>query len=162
MAGPGTTFAGPVISGTKRYADDDGAANTGLCVLSQQMTVTFAGGAAASESIVLPQGSQIVDVFADTTTAWNTGGTTPAAALSVGATAGGTDYVSGVSVLAAGRGAPALTAAQITNMLSIGTNTTVYATVTQSAASGLVDATAGSTTVTILYVQTVQLSAGVA
>ena len=156
--GPGTTWSGPLISGTKKDADANGPANTGLAVLSQRVTVTYAAGAIATASAVLPAGSQIVDIYADTTTAWDTGGTTPVANLTVGATVGGTDYVPAESVLTAGRAAIAFTGAELEAMQNIGTNTTVYATVTQSAASGLVDATAGSTTVTFLYIQTVQTS----
>lgn len=154
--GPGSTWAGPLISGTKKDADANGPANTGLAVLSQRATVTYAGGATANATMTLPSGSQILNILADTTTAWNTGGTTPAATLTVGATEGGTDYLGSASVLTAGRATDSFTATELANMQNIGSNTTVNVTVTQSAASGLVDATEGQTTVTLLYVQTVQ------
>lgn len=147
--GPGTTWAGPLISGTKKDADAAGAANTGLALLRQQVTLTQNGTSAVSGEVVLPKGSQIVDILADTTTAWNSG---TSDTLSVGATAGGTDYASGVSTATAERVRPTFTAAQLSAMLDIGSSTSVYATVTPSGTA----ATAGSTTVTILYVQTVQ------
>lgn len=162
MAGPGTAFTGPLISGPKRYADQNGPADVGLAVLSQVLTLTYAQGATAAGSVALPFGSQIVGINIDTTTAWNTGGTTPSAEATVGLTSGGSDFAGPASTLTAGRAALTYTGAQLEAALSLSTspNTTVYAVVTQTAASGLVDATAGSTTVTIMYVQTVQLTAG--
>lgn len=147
--GPGTLISGPLLSGTKKDADENGAANVGLAVLSQSVTLTQNGTNTVSGEIVLPKDSQIVDIVADTTTAWNSG---TSDTLSVGATAGGTDYASGVSVAAAGRVRPTFTAAQLGAMLSIGSNVGVYATVTPAGTA----ATAGSTSVTVLYVQTVQ------
>lgn len=153
MAGPGTTFTGPVISGDKKYADGNGPANVGLCVLSQVATLTQNGTTAVSHQFVLPYGAQIVDILADTTTAWNSG---TSDTLSVGTAAAGTQYASGVSTATTGRVRPTFTAAQLSAMSNIGANTSVYATVTPVGTA----ATTGSTTVTILYVQTVQLTNG--
>lgn len=164
MAGPGTNFTGPVLSGPIWNTGDlRGAVDTGLCVLTQNVTLTFAGGTTVNETIYLPYGSQILQFNADTTTAWNTSGTTPAATLTAGTSSQDTSYFGGVSVLTAGRGSITYTATQLENMLNVGgsgMNAAVVITVHQSAASGEVNATAGSTTVTIVYAQTVQLTAG--
>ena len=39
MAGPGSTFTGPLISGPKWYADANGSPNTGLVELTQMGTI---------------------------------------------------------------------------------------------------------------------------
>lgn len=155
MAGPGTHFTGPVISGPSLYPNGTTPADAGLAVLSQVATLVVNGTNAVTAQFALPYGSQIVDILADTTTAWNSG---TSDTLSVGATAGGTDYASGISVSTAGRVRPTYTATQLENMLNISGNTAVYATVTPVGTA----ATTGSTTVTLLYVQTVQLTAGTA
>lgn len=146
--GPGTVFSGPVLSGTKKDADAAGPANLGPALLSQSVTLTQNGTNNVSGTVVLPKGSQIVDILADTTTAWNSG---TSDTLSVGVAAGGIDYASAVSTAAAGRVRPTFTSAQLTAMLDIGSNVDVVATVTPSGTA----ATAGSTTVTVLYVQKV-------
>lgn len=153
MAGPGTAITGPLLSGTKRFADGNGAANVGVAVLSQTATLTQNGTAAVSATFVVPEGSQIIDVLSDTATAWNSG---TSDTLSVGTTAGGTQYASGVSVATAGRARPTFTGAQLAAMADVGTNVDVVATVTPSGTA----ASAGTTNVTLVYAQTVQLTAG--
>jgi hypothetical protein len=155
MAGPGTTWSGPLISGPKKDADQNGPANTGLALLTQVVTLTHNGTTAVTGTFTLPQASQIVDFHIDTTTVWNSG---TSDSLTIGTAAAGTQYVSGTDVTAAGRAAITYTAAQLAAMANVGTNTTVYATVTPAGTA----ATTGSTTVTILYIQTVQLTAGTA
>jgi len=154
MAGPGTTFSGPLISGPKKDADASGPANTGLAVLSQTLTLLQNGASAVSGTFVLPQNSQILDFLIDTTTAWNSTGTDT---LTIGQSAAATEYVGGVSVKSTGRGAPTYTAAQLGNMASIGAHTSVVATVTPADA-----VTTGATRVTIRYVQVVDLTDGTA
>lgn len=147
MSVPGTAFNGPVISGDKRSADDSGPANTGFSVLSQTALLTHNTTNAVSAHFALPAGSQIEDILIDNLIVWNSA---TSDTLSVGKTAGGTEYASGVDTkAAAGRLAPTLTAAQLTAMANIGSNTDVYATVTPVGSS-----TTGSTRVTIRYVQT--------
>lgn len=149
MAGPGTYFSGPVGSGTKRWADQNGQSNVGLAVLSQNVVLNVNGANTVSAELVLPDGAQVVDILADTLTAWNSG---TSDTLSVGYTAGGADLASGVTTAAAGRVRPTFTAAQLLAMENIGANTSIYATVTPVGTA----ATTGQTLVTILYVQTVQ------
>lgn len=153
MAGPGTTFTGPIMSGTKKDADANGPANLGLCVLSQTLVLTQNGANDVSGTFVLPPDSQILDFLIDTTVAWNSG---TSDTLSIGETAGGTDYVSAVSVASAGREAPTYSATQLGNMANIGAHTSVVATVTPSGTA----ATTGTTRVTIRYVQALAPSVG--
>lgn len=151
MPGPGTYFlGGPVLSGTTQNQTDAGAA-----VLAQKTSITQNGTATVSgATITIPQSSQIIDILVDTTTAWNSG---TSDTLSVGITAGGTQYASGVTgITSAGRIRPTFTGTQLTNMLNVGTSTAVVATVTPSGTA----ATTGASTVTIVYQQTVQTTLG--
>jgi hypothetical protein len=155
MAGPGSQWTGPLSSGPIwNPGDARGPVNSGLAVLTQEVTITATGVAAAAITVPfsVPAGSQLLDWYADTTTAWN--GTT--AVLSIGASAGGTDYQTGATVATAGRFKPSgQTAAQLTAMLNVGNNTVIDPTITTTGT-----ATTGSTTITFLYIQTIQLTAG--
>ena len=156
MAGPGTNWSGPLMSGTKKDTDQNGPSNTGLVLLTQTQTLTQNGANAVSATFMLPPGSQIVDFKIDSTVAWNAG---TSASLTIGTAAAGTQYVSSESVLtAAGRIAPTYSTAQLAAMENIGSNTSVVATVTPVGTA----ATTGSVTITVMYVQTVQLGAGAA
>lgn len=142
----GTAFDGPVISGNKRYADST-PANTGVALLTQSVTLDQNSTNAVSQTIVVPGQSQLVDILVDTTTAWNSGSS---ATLSVGTTAGGTQYAGSVDVKsAAGRQRPTFSGAQLLAMNNITTNTSVVVTVTPSGATS-----AGKTIVTLVYAQT--------
>jgi hypothetical protein len=161
MAGPGVTYTGPVISGPIWNPGDlRGPVNTGLSLLAQTGTLTAAGASTVTFQFNLPSGSQIVDIIADTTVVWNSG---TSDTLSVGLTAGGTDFASGIPVgtgEVTPRQCPVYTAAQLAAQLVVGATPSngvpVFATVTPVGTA----ATAGSTTVTLVYIQTVQLLAG--
>lgn len=148
MAAPGTAFAGPLISGPRRYADTSGPANVGLAILSQTAVLAQNSTNNVSATFTLPPNSQIVDFLVDTTTAWNSA---VSAGLTIGTAALGTQYVSSIDVKAntSPRAALAPTTAQLAAMANIGSNTSVVATVAVSGATS-----AGSTRVTIRYVQT--------
>lgn len=148
MAAPGTSFAGPLISGPRANADNAGPANQGLAVLSQTQVLTQKGADTnVSATFTLPKHSQIVNIIEDTTTAWNSA---TSAGLTVGTAALGTQYASSVDVKAnsSPRAAFAPTTAQLAAMADIGTTTSVVATVAVVGATS-----AGATRVTILYVQ---------
>lgn len=146
MGFAGTAFDGPVISGNKRYADST-PANTGVALLTQSVTLDQNSTNAVSQTIVVPEQSQLVDILVDTTTAWNSGSS---ATLSVGTSAGGTQYAGSVDVkTAAGRQRPTFTGAQLLAMNNITTSTSVVVTVTPSGATS-----AGKTIVTLVYAQT--------
>jgi hypothetical protein len=165
MAGPGTQWTGPLLSGPiKDPGDLRGPVNIGHAVLRQVGTLTENGTNAVTFQFNLPSGSQIVNFNVDTTVAWNSG---TSDSLTIGLTAGGADFLSATSVATAGRASIGtegstvpFTAAQLTAMLLVGSTPSngvpVFATVTPAGTA----ATAGSTTVTLIYVQTVQLLAG--
>ena len=155
MPGPGTSFlGGPVMTGTVMGSPPSSPGDMGLCRLAQRLTLTQAGLATVSATILLPQGAVITGITADTTVAWNSG---TSDTLSVGTVAGGSQYIGGISTATAGRAAMTYTGAQLAAMNNIGTNTAVVATVTPAGTA----ANAGTTIVTVDYIQTVQLGLGI-
>lgn len=140
-----TTFSGPLASGDKD-AGVSGGSNIGLAVLSQTMLINFDATLVQSGTINLPVNSQIVSMFADVLTAYNSA---TSATLTVGTAAAGTQYASGVNAKTAGRTIPTFSAAQLAAMDDIGSTTTVVATVTSVG-----QPTAGQVRVTVQYVQT--------
>jgi hypothetical protein len=159
MAGPGSTFTGPLISGPIwNSGDARGPVNAAPAVLAQRVTLTQNGATAVTGIINVPDGSWLHSVYIDTTVAWNAGTTNP---LTIGLTAGGTDFLSGTALTSVGRIIPTTyTSAQLVAMQQVGTGTTngipIFFTVTPTGTA----ATTGTTIVTLLYIQTVQLLAG--
>lgn len=147
---PGTAFAGPVITGPRNGPDVlNRGSNQGLAILMQEVTLIQNAGSVVNGTFYLPKHSVIVDVIVDTTTPWNSG---TSDTLSLGTSTGDTTYVSGVDVKGgAARIRPTFTAAQLAAMLDTGSNETFVATVTPAGTS----ASAGQTTVTIVYAQTI-------
>ena len=127
--------------------NDSTSSDKGTVVLSQTKLINFdaAGTTNVDSTFILPAGSQIVQMFADTLTAWDSA---TSAGMTIGSTAGGTEYASSVDVKSNGRESLSYTAAQLAAMDDIGTSTTVYVRVAQSGAT-----TAGQSRVTIQYVQ---------
>jgi hypothetical protein len=158
MPGPGNLWlGGPLQSGTKLSTPPASATgDIGTAVLQQSVTLVHNATSVVDGTILLPGGSIIVDIITDTTTAWNSA---TSDTLSVGTASGGTQFASGVDVkTAAIRIRPTFTATQLTNMLALSTSApqaTVVASVTPVGS-----ASAGQTTVTILYVQTIQTTLG--
>lgn len=144
MPGPGTSLVGgPLFTGTVQIG---ATADMGTTVLSQTTTLTHNATTAVSFQFNVPQNSQILDFLIDTTVAWTSA---TSDTLSIGIAAAGTTYASGVDVkTATGRIRPTFTAAQLLAMSNVTTNTTVIVTVTPVGS-----AAAGSTIVTMLYVQ---------
>lgn len=139
-----TAFSGPVATFTQQN-DGTNHSDLGLCVMSQVGTITQNSTTAVSTTFYLPQNSQIVDIIADTTTAWDSASS---AVLTAGRTAAGTEYASGVDTTSAGRVRPTYTATQLGNMQNVTTHVAVVVTVTPTGAT-----TAGTTDVTLQYVQ---------
>ena len=147
-----TTFSGPVRSGTLKTGETNGP-NIGYAVLEQETSITQNSTSAVSSTLYIPAGSKIINILVDVLTAFNSG---TSAVLSVGTTAGGTQYASGVDVkTATGRITPTFTAAQLAAMsnvtvLGVAAPTTapVVVTVTPTGATS-----AGYVRVTILYSQ---------
>jgi hypothetical protein len=140
-----TTWSGPLASGDID-AGKAGGPNIGLVVLSQTVLVNFNATLVQSASVLLPANSQLVDVFTDVLTPYNSA---TSATLAVGTAVGGTQYVTSVNAKTGGRNTTSHTAAQATAMQNIGDNTAVVATVTSVG-----QPTAGQVRVTYLYVQT--------
>jgi hypothetical protein len=140
-----TTWSGPLASGDIN-AGKAGGPNIGLAVLSQTVLINFDATLVQTGSVFLPANSQLVDVFTDVLTPYNSA---TSATLAVGTASGGTQYVTSVNAKTGGRNTTSHTAAQASAMANIGNNTTVVATVTSVG-----QPTAGQVRVTYLYVQT--------
>ncbi len=109
---------------------------------SKTITLQAATLASVDGTFTVPKNSRIVEIIADTTVAW----TAATASLTVGTTAGGTQYATGFDVKTITRGpTAAYTAAQLSALDNVTTNTTVYCRV----ASTTPNAT-GTTKVTLL------------
>lgn len=147
-----TTFSGPVRSGTLKTGETNGP-NIGYAVLQQETSITQNSTNAVSSTLYIPAGSKIVNILVDVLTAFNSG---TSAVLSVGTSAGGTQYASGVDVkTATGRITPTFTAAQLAAMSNVTvlgaaapTTAPVVVTVTPTGATS-----AGYVRVTIVYSQ---------
>lgn len=138
-----STWSGPVRAGTIK---ENAGANLGNVVLSQTGTYTQNSTTAVNVTFYLPPNSQILTFLIDSLVAYNSA---VSATLTAGTAAAGTTYVSGVDMKAsAGRLAPTYTAAQLTAMANITTNTTVVVTITVSGATS-----AGNGRITVEYVQ---------
>lgn len=140
-----TTFSGPLQSGDKQ-AGAVGGPNIGQVLLSQTFLITFDATLVQTGSLILPANSQIVEIYADTQTVYNSA---TSATLSVGSAPGGTQYVTTVNAKTAGRNTTPHSASQVTAMANIGTNVTLYGTVTSVG-----QPTGGQVRVTVQYVQT--------
>ena len=140
-----TTWSGPLQSGDKP-AGAVGGPNIGQVLLSQTFLVTFDATLVQTGSIIMPASSQIVEIYSDTLVAYNSA---TSATLTVGSAAAGTQYVTSVNAKTGGRNTTTHTAAQCTAMANIGTNVTLFGTVTSVG-----QPTAGQVRVTIQYVQT--------
>lgn len=124
------------------------ATNGGYATLMQTISLTTtADGLAVSGSIVIPANSQIVDFLVDTLVA-PVGGTATTAPITIGTAAAGTQYLSSTNCYTAGRTALSFTAAQLTSMSNVSTNTSVFATVDPN---GTVVTTQGVFLVTVVY-----------
>lgn len=117
-----TTFTGPVRSGTLKAGETSGTAtgpNIGLARLNQFATlIQSGGGLVQSTTLQIPAGSRITSFEIDVLTAFDSA---TSATLSIGTTAGGTQYVSGINAKTAGRAAITYTAAQLAAMAGLTT-----------------------------------------
>lgn len=123
------------------------ATGVGTAVLSQTAVIDFNATLTSQATFVLPVGAQIVDAKFDTLTAFNSA---TSATGTLGSASAGTQYAGAVDAKTAGRATPTFSAAQLATMDGIGSNTTVYATITSVG-----QPTAGQVRVTVFYVPTV-------
>jgi hypothetical protein len=126
----------------------------GFVVLSQTTTVTTAAaGTATSATLTLPASSQIISFFADMTVNEVVGaGTATTIPMTIGTAAAGTQYLSATDVFAGGRIALTFTAAQLSAMSNIGSNTSVVVTLDPN---GTIVTTQGVIRLTVVYSQKV-------
>lgn len=159
-----STMSGPVRAG---YINNTSDASIGYVRLSRAFTnypgypevpagtnpnatayrIAFAPTAVVERTIQLPPNAQITGFEVDLLTAWDAAG---AVTLTIGITSGGTEYVSGVNMKStAGRLTPTYTGTQLANMSNIGTNITLYATITTASGTN----TAGAAIIVCNYIQ---------
>lgn len=141
-----TYFGSTLTAGSYTTEGYDG----GYAVLTQAISLTStADGLAVSGSILIPANAQILNFQIDTLIAPVAGGgTATTAPVTIGTAAAGTQYLSATNCFAAGRASLSFTAAQLTAMSNVGTNTSVYATVDPN---GTISTTQGVWQVTVVY-----------
>ena len=146
-----TYFGSTLRAGSGTLTD---TVDGGFVVMSQTTTVTTAAaGTATSATITLPASSQIIDLVADMTVDEVVGGgTATTIPMTIGTAAAGTQYVSSTNVFAGGRIALTFTAAQLTAMADIGSNTSVVVTLDPN---GTISTTQGVIRLTVVYAQKV-------
>ncbi len=140
-----TTYFGSAIK--QGVSPSEATAAVTSTVLSIYKTTLHAATAASVDAtITLPKNSQIVAIYADSTVLW----TATTASLTAGITAGGTEYVTGFDVKTITRGpTAAYTAAQLSALNNIGTNTSLVFRVASTGANNT-----GTTIVTVVVAQT--------
>jgi len=146
-----TYFGSTVRAGSTSLSD---ATDGGFMVLTQTSTVTtVAAGTAVSVTEVLPANSQIINFFIDQVVDEVVGGGTATAInATIGTAAAGTQYLSSTNVIAGGRAALTFTAAQLSAMADIGSNTNIVLTI---APNGTISTTQGVYRFTVVYAQKV-------
>lgn len=139
-----TSFTGPVRSGTVR---EGSGRNAGVAVLTQTTTFAYTDTGAFATTIILPAGSQIIQMFVDVTTAWNS---VTSDALEIG-TSGDPDAYGDVADLqTAGRSIATVDATQAAAIDNIGTSdVTIYLKITSAGGS----LSAGAAVFTVTYAQ---------
>ncbi len=125
--------------------------NFGYATFTQTTTVTTtADGLAASATITIPAGSQIIDYYVDGTVAAvvGGGGTATTIPVTVGTAAAGAQYMTSTDMIAGGRSTAAKTVAQCLAMADVGTNTSVVITADPN---GTIVTTQGVFRLTVVY-----------
>ena len=146
-----TYFGSTLRAGSGTLTD---TVDGGFVVMMQTATVTtVAAGTAVSVTVVLPAGSQILNIFVDQTVDEVVGGgSATSIAATVGTVAAGTQYASSSNVIAGGRYAPTFTTAQLAAMADIGSNINVVLTI---APNGTISTTQGVYRLNVVYAQKV-------
>jgi hypothetical protein len=142
-----TYITGPLEVGTG--AGSEVTAGKGYAVLTQTTVLNFtaeSGGGSDNvddSSIVLPADAQILAIYVDTLTAWDS---VTSAGLTIGTAAGGTQILGSSDVKSNGRETTAPTAAQLAVWDDIDATTTMHIRVAQVG-----NTTAGQARVTFVY-----------
>ena len=124
-------FQGAIKSGDGFSETSTGV---GTAVPSQTALLTFTAESGGGDdnvdaTLVLPVNAQIINIFVDTLTAWDSA---TSAGLTIGTAAGGTQLLGSSDVKSAGRETTAPTNTQLAVWDDIGTTNTVYIRVAQS------------------------------
>lgn len=125
------------------FSEEPSGRGVGTAVMSQTALINFDADLVQEAVFVLPIGGQMVDIIVDVLDAYNS---LTSATLTVGSASGGTQYAGAVDAKTEGRVRPTFSAAQLAAMDDIGSNISVYATVTSDG-----QPTEGSVRVTVLY-----------
>ena len=149
MPGPGTTIEAPLFVGTRPMSGINTPAindiNPVQCMA--RGTIVAAGTVAQTASIYLPIGSVILDLTADTTTAWSSG----TAVVTAGTAAADNTYAVSTSVASTGRVRPTFSAANLLNLGNVVGTGLVAVTIAPTGAT-----TAGVTVITLEYAPVLQ------
>lgn len=137
-----TTFTGPIRSGTVR---EGASVNAGRVVLTQTNTIAFTD--TTKTMFILPKGFRLLNVFIDTTTAFNAATTNT---MSIGKSGGTTTfYVAATACGSTGRQSIATTGAYGSWLDASTADVTITATYAQSGTA----ATTGAGNITVEYEQ---------
>jgi len=139
-----TNLTGPLVIGDRPTTAAN--ANQGFVYLAQSFLVSRDATLVQTNSINLPINSQIVEIYADVLTPYDSA---TSATLTVGSAAAGIQYVTSGNAKSGGRNTTAHNAAQVTAMANIGTNTGLFATITSVGQPNV-----GLVRVTVQYIQT--------
>lgn len=135
------THLGPFRLGTVK---EGAAANCGVNVVSQSATITNAD-TAVKNLFILPAGAQVISIYIDVITAFNSSGTD---LLSVGKTGSNTFFVNGQDVSTTGHLVGTLVPGNLATIFNVGTvDVQVVGIYVQSVG----DSTTGSARVTCVY-----------
>ena len=150
-----TTFSGPIKAGTIPVTTGTTVGsdmkNVGQVVMGQSASFDFEDTSATSTDIIIPANSQIVDIDVNVQVAFNGAGTD---LVDIGVVGNPDLYVDGLSVAAIGKIALGTTAL-CANWKDIGTSDVRIQIQTTDGAS---DASAGTATFTVSYLQNNNLS----
>ena len=124
----------------------------GYVVVSQVTTVTSdAGGNVTNGTIVLPDNSQIIEIYADKVVTWNVGGgLANALDIRVGSSANGAQYFPTTNVAGVARSTGNLSVANVLARSNVSSNETVYCSVDPN---GNVAVTQAQIQFTVVYAQ---------
>lgn len=135
------THLGPFRLGTVR---EGASRNCGVNVVSQSNTITF-GDTTAKNLFILPAGAQVIAVYVDVTTAFNSSGTE---VVDIGKTGTANFFVDDQTLTATGHFVCTLVPGNLATIVNVGTSDVqVTATFVQSVA----DATTGAARITFVY-----------
>ncbi len=141
-----TTFTNTVKVGDKANTALSRSEALGQVAVAQSALLSYTDASSAIDVCTLPANSQIIDIYVDVLTAFNSSGTD---LLDIGKSGDADHFANDLDLSSAARLLGSSDVSQLANYDDIGTSqVTVQATYTQSVA----DASAGSARITVLYI----------